>query len=265
MPDDKLAGKMLIEGVIHCITGMHIGGKQESVEMGGVDLLVIRDPVSRQPYIPGSSLKGKLRSLLERFYYAKDLSFEFNRNMRISGQDIRHHECGEESCAVCRLFGAAKFGSVTENLPASLYVRDAYLKDESKDELKRIETGFYLTEVKFENTLDRVTSAANPREIERVPRGAEFSFQMVYNLWEQKDRKDVEEDIMALFIAMRFLSDNYLGGHGSRGYGQVRLQDIRLKWRNLSYYEGQGDEVILAGKDIADVGSKVEDWLENLQ
>lgn len=243
MVASKIAGKMLIEGKMHCLTGLHIGGNQDVSEIGGVDLLVIRDAVSREPYIPGSSLKGKLRSLLERHHFAKG-TLEFNKKMIVGGQNISHHECGENKCVICRLFGASrsKDGSTKENLPASLYVRDAYLTEESRDKLSQLESAYYLSEVKFENTLDRITCAANPRQIERVPRGTEFHFQMVYNLWQPENFQYLEEDMKELFAALRLLNDDYLGGHGSRGYGHVEIKGLTLKWRGLSYYTGEGKE-----------------------
>lgn len=242
MVASKIAGKILIEGKIHCLTGLHIGGNQDVSEIGGVDLLVIRDAASREPYIPGSSLKGKLRSLLERHHFAKG-TLEFNKKMIVGGQNISHHECGENGCAVCRLFGASRSKDVVkENLPASLYVRDAYLTEESKEKLLQLESAYYLSEVKFENTLDRITCAANPRQIERVPRGVEFRFQMVYNLWQPENFQYLEEDMKELFTALRLLNDDYLGGHGSRGYGYIEMKRLTLKWRGLGYYTGEEKE-----------------------
>ncbi|GEA18923.1 type III-A CRISPR-associated RAMP protein Csm3 [Moorella sp. E306M] len=269
MAEKKLAGKFIIEGIISCLTGLHIGGNQDVSEIGGIDLLVIRDMVTHEPYMPGSSLKGKLRSLLERYHYAQEPSLDFfNREMNAGGQRIRHHECGREECPICRLFGASRDKNVQENMPASLYVRDAYLTAESKKELQQMESGYYLTEVKFENTLDRITSAANPRQIERVPRGARFNFQMVYNLWEPQGIERLQEDFTEIFIALQLLVDDYLGGHGSRGYGQVRLDDLKLHWRSLRYYQGQEQEVSLAAEKeetINDLARRViNTWLPNL-
>jgi CRISPR-associated protein Csm3 len=243
MVESVITGKILIEGKIHCLTGLHIGGNQGVSEIGGVDLLVIRDAASREPYIPGSSLKGKLRSLLEKYHFAKG-KLKFNKKMIVGGQSISHHECGESACAICRLFGASrsKDDVVKENLPASLYVRDAYLTEESKDKLLQLESAYYLSEVKFENTLDRITCAANPRQIERVPRGTKFCFQMVYNLWQSKELTQLKEDMEELFTAFRLLNDDYLGGHGSRGYGHIEIKRLTLKWRGLGYYAGEEKE-----------------------
>lgn len=262
---------MLIEGIIHCLTGLHIGGSQEAGDIGGVDQLVVRNPLTRQPYIPGSSLKGKLRALLERYHFAADPSFLFDRNkikvMTSGGQQIRHHECGREDCTVCRLFGASRGDGVPENVPGSLYVRDAYLTEESKAELERMDSGYYLSEVKFENALDRITCAANPRQIERVPRGARFSFQMVYNLWRPGAEQHLREDIKEIMTGLKLLEDDYLGGHGSRGYGQIRFDGLRLAWRSPLYYRGEAEEEAIAageGQQLSDFAAQVEQWLDTL-
>ncbi|MGB9660711.1 MAG: type III-A CRISPR-associated RAMP protein Csm3 [Moorellaceae bacterium] len=261
-------GKIFIEGIIRCVTGLHIGGSQEPGDIGGVDQLVVRDPFTRQPYIPGSSLKGKLRSLLERYHFARDPSFLFDRNkikiMTSGGQQIRLHECGREDCTVCRIFGASRGGGGPENMPASLYVRDAYLTEESKHKLERINSGYYLSEVKFENALDRITCAANPRQVERVPRSACFYFQMVYNLWRPRVEQHLREDIKEVMTGLQLLEDDYLGGHGSRGYGQIRFDSVRMIWRSPLYYRGEAEEKSIAtneGQRLSDFAAQVDRWL----
>ena len=144
------------------------------------------------------------------------------------------HECTDPKCSVCRLFGSAG-GKEGENLPARLIVRDCYLTEESRDDLGKIETGLQFTEWKFENSLDRITAASNPRQIERVPRGAEFSFEMVYNV-ETSDREEVKEDLNNIMDLLNLLQDDYLGGHGSRGYGKVRFEVETLESRKIDFY-----------------------------
>lgn len=266
-----MTGKFLLEGTIFCLTGLHIGGNQDTSDIGSVDLLVVRDPLTREPYIPGSSLKGKLRSLLELYHFAQDPSF-FNSNrmrvMRSGGVVIRHHECGEEGCRVCRIFGATQGkneqGGVRENRPARLYVRDAHLTEDSRTRLKQMDTGYYLTEVKFENTLDRITCAANPRQIERAPRGTEFSFQMVYTLWNGSRTGEVGEDLEEILVGLGLLQDDYLGGHGSRGYGQIELKDLRLTRRSLACYRGEEEgETVGEGKTFRELAAAVREWMSS--
>ncbi|MFY9499948.1 MAG: type III-A CRISPR-associated RAMP protein Csm3 [bacterium] len=245
----KLFGKILISGLIHCRTGLHIGASRETMEIGGVDGPVIRDPLTREPYIPGSSIKGRLRSLAEKKAFAgKDFtetSLDQFFNKRVDR--VRHHECNDVHCPVCRLFGTSQDKTVPQNRPARLFVEDAALTVESKRLLEEIDTGLYLTELKFENTLDRLTAAATPRQLERVPRGTRFNFQLIYNLDEPLTESPVRGDLEEIFSLLQLLNDDVLGGSGSRGSGRVELEELEVRYRPLAYYlpgEGQGEEVV---------------------
>ncbi len=228
-----IIGKVIISGSLCCKTGLHIGSSKDNLEIGGLDSPVVRDPISREPYIPGSSLRGKLRSLFER-----QQGLEFNR---YSGQNVYRHECIDKSCPVCRLFGAtgSKEG---ENQPARLSVRDVRLTSESRKILETIDTGLQYTELKFENALDRITASANPRQIERVPAGAEFGFEMVYTV-ETEDKQQVTKDLQNVLGLLNMLQDDSLGGHGSRGYGKVAVSFTKeapaILIRKTGYYTGQ--------------------------
>lgn len=222
-----LYGKMILQGTMRCVTGLHIGAAQEGMDIGGLDAPVVRDPITRQPYIPGSSVKGKLRHLFER---KEDM--EFNR---FSGQNVWRHECADPTCAVCRLFGATAGREGGDNLPARLTVRDMRLTEDSVKELEAAETGLQFTEWKFENALDRITAAANPRQIERVPAGARFTFELVYNLEADKDG-EIAEDLTNVLETMSLLEDDSLGGHGSRGYGKVGFEFSLFEGRKINYY-----------------------------
>jgi len=257
-----ILGKVALRGIIHCKTGLHIGGPGGQYEIGGLDLPVVRDPLTQEPYIPGSSLKGKLRSLLER-----KLRKPFNRH---GGSGIYRHECTDPSCEVCRLFGSTRGKEEGHNLPARLIVRDGRLTEESRDELERIETGLRFTEWKFENALDRISSAANPRQLERVPAGAEFSFEMVYTVeYASKDgserpaeevRREAEQDLQNLLTAMRLLEDDYLGGHGSRGSGKVEFKDLSVEAKKADWYREPRDEFVkrMEGGSLDDLA----EWLK---
>jgi len=244
MAEKGLIGKVLFCGELICLTGLHIGASKETMEIGSLDSPVVRDPVTREPYLPGSSLKGKLRSLLER-----GTNCRFNRNGGTAKNPILRHECedwepkgqtpGALHCPVCRLFGSTGPGENNRNFPARLKVRDLHLVN--KEELEKIDTGLYMTEWKFENGIDRITSAANPRNIERVPRGARFSFSMVYDV---EDPSTMEEDLQNLNLAIRLLHDDALGGHGSRGYGQVKLDFHSIEAKRVDYYKGNEQAVM---------------------
>lgn len=208
----ELIGKVIFSGKITLLTGLHIGGSKSSLDIGGIDLNVIKTPKGL-PFIPGSSLKGKLRSLLARLDGSKSVE--------------------EDEPHITRIFGAPGDDKVRsfEHL-TRLYVRDAELdeqhfdlvfgkKDERRDSM---ETDF--TVAKYENTIDRLTGTAkNPRQIERVPAGARFNFEMVYDIYND-DHKD--DDLKRLRLAMQLLELDYLGGQGSRGYGKIKFQKVKM-------------------------------------
>ncbi|MFM7423674.1 MAG: type III-A CRISPR-associated RAMP protein Csm3, partial [Elainella sp.] len=119
------------------------------------------------------------------------------------------------------------------NAPARLIVRDCHLTEESVKLLKAIDTGLNMTEWKFENGMDRITAAANPRQIERVPAGAKFQFELVYTV---ENPEQALEDLRNLAIAIAILEDDALGGHGSRGYGKVRFENFEFYYRGSEQY-----------------------------
>jgi CRISPR-associated protein Csm3 len=224
--DRNLLGKIQLSGKIKCLTGLHIGASKENIEIGAIDSPVVRDPVTREPYIPGSSLKGKMRALLEKAL-ATELNIVGEKNRRNIGtrsNEVWIHVCDDAEkaieCPICRIFGSTGQGN-GKNFPSRLLVRDAYLTEESvKELLEEIDTGLLYTEWKFENAIDRVTSAANPRQLERVPRGAEFNLEIIYNV---EETDTVEEDLKNIFLAIELIKLDAIGGHGSRGYGKVDI------------------------------------------
>lgn len=233
----KLSGKVIIKGEIEVLTGLHIGGPTTGLKIGGVDRGVITDPRGR-PYIPGSSLKGKLRSLLEK---VEGLATDENR-VWVKKDEVSIHMCDESDCSVCNIFGRSKGKQTKINgeefeiettTPTRLIVRDANLIESSiPDEVKKnIELEW--TEVKWENVIDRVTSSTTPRQIERVPQGAKFEFEMIYTVLDEVDKDRLEK----VFEAMELLESDYIGGHGSRGYGQIKFKDIKIYWNSKQDYE----------------------------
>lgn len=190
-------GKIEITGEIEVLTGMHIGGSNAFAAIGAVDSPVVRDVRTNRPMLPGSSLKGKLRSLLAKTY-----------NDNVVKHDADHPR-------IIRLFGSAQ----KEHVKCSrLLVPDMFLTERSVDELKERDLG--LTEVKFENTINRLTAVANPRQIERVVRGTAFDLELIYNA---EIEEEIAGDMETLAQGLKLLQYDYLGGHGSRGYGKVRL------------------------------------------
>ena len=158
---------------------------------------------------------------------------------RHSGQGVYRHECVDPACLVCRLFGAAG-GREGDNIPARLIIRDSLLTRESRDQLSAIDTGLQYTEWKFENALDRITAAANPRQLERVPAGAEFSFEMVYNV-ESTEIAHTNQDLNNLLETLSLLEDDYLGGHGSRGYGKIKFKLRELSGKKVEFYGAENE------------------------
>ena len=196
--------KLEITGTLEVLTGMHIGASSAFAAIGAVDLPVIRDTLSDSPMIPGSSLKGKLRALL---------ALQYNKNPLTTVENDNPH--------ILRLFGSAKKNQVQRS---RLLFRDMIWSDASVEELRAV--GLYAaTEVKFENTINRLTAVANPRQIERVIRGCKFDVNILYNAVELND---LTEDISLLAEGMHLLKYDYLGGHGSRGYGKVKFSGLKL-------------------------------------
>ena len=205
---EKLIKKIKIEVPITVITGLHIGGNSESVEIGGIDNSVIKlASKNNQPYIPGSSLKGKMRCLLEQVAGASKI-----------GNDEK----------VNNLFGITEDKETKrKNRPSKLIVRDAMLSEESKKELLACDSlDMPFTENKWENVIDRVNGSANPRQTERVPAGAVFNAEFILNIWDGDD----EKEMMDLFEkGIHLLENDYLGGSGSRGYGQIKFGKLDNK------------------------------------
>lgn len=196
----KLQKKIIYTGTIILKTGLHIGGTNAALNIGGPDKFVVRNPVNNIPYIPGSSLKGKMRALVEIY------NGETNGGKTTNNPN---HKAGA-------LFGVS---SDNEQSHASrLIVRDAELDIDACDFSK---TDLPYTESKTEVAIDRVTAKANPRTFERVPAGAEFKLSMVLNIFEGEDELALKA---TLNQAIELLQDDYLGGHGSRGYGQVEIK-----------------------------------------
>jgi CRISPR-associated protein Csm3 len=259
----KLIGKLILEGQLHCETGLHIGAGKGSLEIGGSDNPVFKDAAGR-PYIPGSSLRGKIRSLLEQFSGAA-VPAELVYLSRRKGQEVRIHQSDRPDDDICVLFGrnAGRMERVTGEpvdshhaTPARLSVFDAPLEVESITPPMRENLDDELTEVKSENAIDRITSQANPRTLERVPAGARFHVRFVFDLLCDEDAPLFSQFVQGL----RLLEDDALGGGGSRGSGRVRFSNLKLVWRNREYYaSGGAEKELIAGADVAGLQKLVQE------
>lgn len=213
----KLIKKIFYQYEMELITGLRIGDSKESVEIGGVDAPVVRRKDNQQPYIPGSSLKGKIRCLLE-------LAFGINADSK----------CKNEGYSVQELFGASENSEKKlPNIPSRLIVRDSYLTNEWVEKLKNSEfTDMPYTEIKAENKIDRLTGTAkDPRFFERIPAGAKFNVEFVINIFEGDDEKELTD---LLEKGIQLLEMDYLGGSGSRGYGQVKFINLKKMEKNIN-------------------------------
>ncbi len=205
--------KIFIRGTIETITGLHISSYNEIFSMGILDYTIIRDPITQQPFIPGSTIKGKLRSLLE-------LCRDTEAN---DGTDVLH-----------TLFGTSSKQAKKNN--TRIIFRDACLTDESLN-LSMPYTDLPFTEIKKESYVDRTTGYAKPTIVERIPAGLFFKLEIILNIFEN----DQENDFMdTLFLSLNLLQDDYLGGRGTRGYGAVKLHiDSITEKDKKSYISGK--------------------------
>jgi CRISPR-associated protein Csm3 len=264
----KLIGKLILEGEMHCETGLHVGAGKGSLEIGGADNPVVKDAHGR-PYVPGSTLRGRLRALLEQatgMAVPAELVFISKRR----GQEVRIHQSDRPDDEICILFGRnpgrmEKVGGGdiegSHATPARLSVFDAPLVQGSITPQMRENLDDELTEVKSENAIDRITSQANPRTLERVPAGARFRVRMVLDILCPEDA-----GLPGLVVqGLRLLEDDTLGGGGSRGSGRVRFDNLRLAWRGKDYYAaGEAEREIAAGVDLAALQTKVQETGDSL-
>lgn len=244
----RIHSKIFIRGTITAKTGLHIGGNSIGMAIGGADSVVVRNPLTNQPYIPGSSLRGKMRSLLERVRGAE--AFNQNPEGGFSYEEKEGEDGKKKTVALAgnkgdtllgKLFGVSAAETAKDNFkePTRLIVRDATLTDVSRERLEKApNTDMPMTEVKTEVWIDRITSTANPRQIERVPAGAEFEFELVLTLLEGDD---TDKYLNLVYEGLRLVEADTLGGSGSRGYGQVKFRVDSLLQRSAEAYKN-GDE-----------------------
>ncbi len=205
----KKIGQRTITGTIHCISGLRVGGSDELLQIGGADLTCIKHPVTLKPYVPGTSLKGKMRSEMEK------------KLERFSGRD-NNEPCGCGECLVCRVFGPHK--NIKHNLgPTRIIVRDSQLLQGGE------------TELKSENVIDRRSGTAlHPRKVERVVAGSEFTLKIGIQIWDLDDKclynKVQGGEALVEFVkdGLREIINTGIGSGVSKGSGEVELRDLKL-------------------------------------
>lgn len=231
----EFLGNIILKGKLECLTGLHIGGSKEKFEIGGVDSPVIRDPATNYPYIPGSSLKGKLRSLL-----TFELGFE-----SVAEKKIREHEI------IYFIFGSGAKEPTRKDGPTRLIVRDAYPDQDTILMWENLDSELLYTEYKAENSIDRLTSEANPRFLERVVKGSHFNVEFVYGVYKINDTLTDGLDYFKYFISsLRLLENSYLGGSGTRGYGKVAFKFLEPMVLLREDYELGTEKFVMASKDL---------------
>jgi CRISPR-associated protein Csm3 len=210
--------KIKISGKIELLSGMHIGGSGAFSAIGAVDSPIVKDRLTGLPLLPGSSLKGKMRSLLARLV----------NDTFASKPDNDHPK-------LLRLFGSAGQGD-KENSENKIQVSRVLFSDALMSNWKDLEKcGLSsMTEVKFENGISRATARATPRQIERAVRGAQFPLELIYEIAPRGEQNaspaedEICEDMQLLAQGMKLIEADYLGGSGSRGYGRVKFSEITL-------------------------------------
>ena len=229
-------------------TGLRIGAQEASLTIGGVDNPVVRDPLTRQPYIPGSSIKGKMRSLLERVH-------GLDQNWPIQRNRVHVHVCEAEeayaNCTLCQLFGAPAPQRERWLCQTRLRFSDTFLTPASVERLMEAATDLPFTELKSEAAIDRVTSAAVPRTMERVPAGAEFGPCEIGLFVYQGD--NVATALQWLADGLELLEADALGSSGARGSGRVAFKNIsvrRLKVDGQQLIPGEGPAVYESVADL---------------
>lgn len=232
----KLTAKIIIRGRIQAVTGLHIGGSKSSLDIGGVDLNIIKTPHG-VPFIPGSSLKGKLRSMLARVV----------GSMATTSRDAKGELSDEQFPYILELFGSSGDAEGEKACTTRLLVRDAFLDQEHfNEQFNGQELDLEFSTIKWENRINRRTGTAeHPRQLERVPAGAEFPFELIYDVYADAEESYENSSItrlakhqQALDTALSLMEHDYLGGQGSRGYGKIKFIGMTIKKRVINQETG---------------------------
>jgi CRISPR-associated protein Csm3 len=227
----KLKEIKKLEGKITLKSGLHIASGNMEMHIGGTDSPVIKHPHTLEPYIPGSSLKGKVRSLLEM---ASGLMIHTEGGVvstKILNINSLSSEDKNKAKEIIKIFGSGGDNKEenTDIGPTRVSFADCYLDEDWKKQAQA--KRWQLTEVKSENSIDRIKgTAANPRFIERVPEGTEFNFSLTFKILEDSDNALFDK----LLEGLKLLELDALGGSGSRGYGRIKFEGLKLNGEPLS-------------------------------
>lgn len=224
----KLTNIIEIKATLLLKSGLHIGAGDNEMHIGGIDNSVVKNPITNHPYIPGSSLKGKIRSLLE--WKSGEV-----KNKPLSLNDLEKAQSKQAVELILKLFGVSGDAEDSEKMQkigaSRLVFWDCDLNETWANEITQ--DGLSLTEAKSENTIDRITATAgNPRLTERVPAGAEFDFKLTIRVFDEDDKQELLNTVLS---GLKLLELDSLGGSGSRGYGKVKFTELTVdgEARNL--------------------------------
>ena len=251
----KLQNIKKIKGKIKVLTGLHIGAGNDEIRIGGIDNPVVKNPLTNEPYIPGSSLKGKIRTLLEwRLGTIIDNS-PTKVNKKDGNNDTWIDNLKDEHKVIAKIFGngtTIKNEKIAKEIgPTRVSFYDCFLTDEFGKKLKDLNI---LTESKTEIVIDRFSGTVKQgglRQMERVPAGVEFDFNLTYMIFNEEDEKNFEY----LVLGIKLLELTSLGGNGSRGYGKIEFFDLEgidekfLNDKKLSNLEIIEKEIGLKNED----------------
>lgn len=220
----KLTAIKTLQGAIVLKSGLHIGSGNMEMHIGGTDSPVIKHPHTLEPYIPGSSLKGKIRSLLEM---ESGLMIHTGGDVVSSGTlqktEVKSNEDLKARCIeILKIFGSSGADKEDETSfgPTRVSFADCYLDDEWKKRAK--DNRWLFTEEKAENVINRIKGTAeHPRFIERVPEGTKFTFLVTFKILQNGD-EDLFNNV--LLKGLKLLQMDALGGSGSRGYGRIAFE-----------------------------------------
>lgn len=213
-----------LTGQIELLSGLHIGSGNTEIHIGGTDNPVIKNPITQQPYIPGSSIKGKMRSLLE--WQLGVVGQTDGHPLSFKHLNKLDSKVLDEAKALIKLFGGAPDGDIPKELldeigPSRLAFWDCSLDPQWAKEMD--DKNLMLTEIKMENTIDRIKGTAeHPRNTERVPATARFDFNLTIRVHDDEDLTDT------ILVGLKLLELTGLGGSGSRGYGKIAFRDLKL-------------------------------------
>lgn len=256
MEQYQLKGKVILTGKIKIITGLAIGGSKTSLDIGGVDNPVIKDSKGI-PYIPGSTIKGKLRSLLEQSYYPLRTEDKNDGNGLFHPKLIVHQFEDGTIDDIIKIFGLPEVSEPGRGIFRDSCMDVEHFEVNKELIFKNLELDY--TEDKIENTVDRISARANPRHLERVPTGTQFDIEIILDLFSENDKELIE----VLFQGLKLLEDDYLGGSGSRGSGKIRFENMNVTLRDSSYYTHEKAEISLAEDfNFKDVENK--EWFTNV-